>query len=410
MTSRAPTLLDHMTMKHKELLKTQAFAALANHGAFLWIDTMDAVGAFNPRVFEVAGDIFSELKRYESYVNLESAFCHDVVIYMNFESQINFKQNGETNRFGLTDGAYMNGIMQLARTLIYANIPFGVITKKNLHELSNFPVVMLPNQLMMDEQEVEAFRSYVAAGGSLYASKWTSLTGFDGQRQTNFRLSDVFGVDYTGEETVEPTTYVEPNEQYRDLFAPYDEKYPLTLFSSQIKVEAHQDTKVLGKIQLPLMIPFDPLGYTACVTDPPLFRTELPAVAFNEYGKGRCLYAAGDLETMKEDEQREVMKNLIRFLLPKPSRLLTNAPKPVEITLFHDHDHQRFIVNVLNFQSEMPNLPVMDLCIDLYMEGREPLQVLLVPDRVPMAFEYDNERVSIQVPRLDTFLMISVEY
>ena len=106
------------------------------------------------------------------------------------------------------------------------HIPFGVITKKNIHQLARHQIVVLPNVLMVDEEEVEAFRHYVASGGNLYASKYTSLITKDGIRKEDFLLNDVFGVNLTGE-TRESFTYIAPAETNGDLLGDYTQKHPL---------------------------------------------------------------------------------------------------------------------------------------------------------------------------------------
>ena len=71
---------------------------------------------------------------------------------------------------------------------------------------------------MMDSEEVEAVRNFVKSGGSLYASKYTSLTTKDGKRQKDFLLADVFGCSFVGE-TAESKTYISPSPgKAADLF------------------------------------------------------------------------------------------------------------------------------------------------------------------------------------------------
>ncbi len=62
MTSRCPGLKDHTTMKTKELLEAQVYSALANNGAFLFIDAIDPVAILNKDVYKQMGEIFSETR------------------------------------------------------------------------------------------------------------------------------------------------------------------------------------------------------------------------------------------------------------------------------------------------------------------------------------------------------------
>ena len=93
----------------------------------------------------------------------------------------------------------------------------------------------------MDLEEVEAIRNYVKSGGSLYASKYTSLTTKDGKRQKDFLLADVFGCSFVGE-TEESKTYISPSPgKAADLFGGYTSKYPAMLDDAQLIVKKHRN-------------------------------------------------------------------------------------------------------------------------------------------------------------------------
>ena len=47
-------------------------------------------------------------------------------------------------------------------------IPFGVITRSGLGHLSEYRVVLLPDVLRMDEEELRAFRAYVEGRGDTF--------------------------------------------------------------------------------------------------------------------------------------------------------------------------------------------------------------------------------------------------
>lgn len=61
--------------------------------------------------------------------------------------------------------SHRSAAMNLVRSLAEHHIPFGVITKKDLSRLSSFQVVVFPEVMSMDGEEIEALRGYVKAGG-----------------------------------------------------------------------------------------------------------------------------------------------------------------------------------------------------------------------------------------------------
>ncbi len=86
--------------------------------------------------------------------------------------------------------------------------------------------------MVLDDEEIGALREYVASGGSLYASKFSSLLGPDGARHADFPLSELFKVSLTGE-TESVVTYLQPSPAAGDLFGEFGGQYPMTLYDSQ---------------------------------------------------------------------------------------------------------------------------------------------------------------------------------
>src|SRR4029453_16984562 len=86
------------------------------------------------------------------------------------------------------------------RILQRAHIPFGVITRGQLGDLDRYRVLVLPNVLRMDADEVSAVRAFVERGGRLYASGYSSLVETTGARHDDFMLADVFGCRLDHEE------------------------------------------------------------------------------------------------------------------------------------------------------------------------------------------------------------------
>ena len=163
----------------------------------------------------MAGQVFKRLERFERYLGGQS--IQDVAIYFDVASVFAREENGTSTsparyigdpiKTASTATAHRNAALSAARNLIRAHIPFGVVTRKNLNDLVHDRIIVLPNVVMLDNEEIEALKVYVSKGGGLYASKLTSIVNIDGQRQANFMLAELFGVTYVGE-TSEILTYV----------------------------------------------------------------------------------------------------------------------------------------------------------------------------------------------------------
>ena len=334
-----PNVFEHVVTRTEDLLRANAFSALANDGAMVFIDAIDPSGAIHKQHYLTVGKVFGDLARYEPYAGGEQ--CQDIAIYYSLDANLDLGESGravadagyssEPDRPRPGSTAHRNAALNLARTLMAHHLPFGVITKKNLPDLARYQIVFLPNVTMLGAEELAAFRAYVAEGGSLYASKQTSIIDRNGVRQDDFALSDLFGVSYRGE-TSEIVTYLKPHPEHSSLFVPFSADMPVTLGDTQLLVQPQAQTEVLATLTLPYT---DPKGvrYASLLTDPPGRDTEYPALVLNRYGKGRVLYATGVVESWEYDTQRAVLINLFRLLATRPFAFETDAPSCVEIIL-----------------------------------------------------------------------------
>jgi hypothetical protein len=288
------------------------------------------------------------------------------------------------------------------------HIPFGVVTRKDLLRLSQYQIVMLPNAVMLDEEEVAALKAYVEAGGCLYASKNTSLVRSDGVRQKDFLLSELFGASYEGE-TYDILTYVAPKPGRADLFPEFRPDWPVTLNDTMLLVKPHEGAEILATVTLPYT---DPKGtrFASILTDPPGKPTNWPALILNRFGRGKVIYAAGVLEMCEHDTQRQVLVNLVKLLASRPFAFQTDSPKAVEITLFHQPERNRWIVNLLNYQQELPNIPVNEAHARIFVGTKKPKTLSVLPDGEKVDFAFRDGYVEFAVPRLVDYMMLALSY
>ena len=411
-----PNIHEHVIAKTEDQLRAMTFSAFANHGAMVFIDAIDPVGRVHRKSYEAIGRVFGDLARYEPYAG--GKFCQDVGIFFSFDANFDLAESGrdamsagynfEAGGRSSSPWAHRNAARNMAKTLIQHHIPFGALSKKNLENLSDYQIVLLPNVAMLDAAEMDALREYVSNGGSLYASKNTSLISREGVLQPDFLLSDLFGVSYVGE-TGKHTTYVTPRDSWSDLFGDFSTDYPITLRDSQLQVTVTGEAEVLATVTLPYT---DPAGarYASILTDPPGIDTAYPAIVLNQYGQGKVLYAAGVLETWQHDSQRAVLVNLLRLLASRPFYHETGAPKSVEMTLFDQPDRQQYVLHVLNYQQELPNILIYDLPCRVWLAGRSLRRVVILPDETPIERAVTGDHPEFTVPLLQDYVALALEY
>jgi len=387
-------------------LRAKAHACLADGGAFIFIDAIDPMGTLSRAVYERMGKVFAETKAYESFLGGE--LCQDVVVYLSMESKFDPADNGKAvddPQLSIKT-PHVEAVVSVCKALIDAHIPYGVVTRRNLKDLSRHQVVVLPNLLMLDGEEADALRAYVRGGGALYASRGMSLVTTDGVRHKDFALSDVLGVTYKGE-TAEGFTYIAPAAGAEELFPGYSTKYPLGLPSTQMIVQARSGAEVLGWMVLPYTNPADPSRYASIHSNPPGVLTENPGVVLNQFGAGKALYVTTDLE--RYDTCHGTFLALIRALA-KPFSFEADAPKAVEVTVSHQADRKRFLLSLINFQKELPNIPVEGIRVRLRMDGKSVKHVLTLPAGPETEYQTNGSYVEFSAQKVETFSMLAVDY
>ncbi len=402
-TSFSVELRDHTGKKSEPLLEAKASAGIADAAAFIFIDAIDPVGTVNPHAHERMGRIFDRLKPYYAHVGGERVA--DVAVYYSLDSKFDMKQNGKpVMQADTAADTHTASSMLAARWLMADHLPFGVITKKSLAaKLARTRVLVLSNVHFMDPEEAAAIRDWVRAGGALYASGGTSLVNQRGQLQADFLLADVFGASIGKPDWTEHEHYIAPAAAGRDAFPGWDTKYPAYVRGPGMDVRARSGATVLATKTLPKPMS-DPREFSSIHSNPPWIPTEQPEVILNQFGKGRVIYCASLLETV--EGLAPTFINLIR-LLHKDYSFEVTTHSAVEATLFHQPDRSRYVLSLVNFQKDMPNLPVDGIAVTLRLPSRVK-SVKLLPDGKALKTREHRGTVSFNAPRLDTLLMCAV--
>ena len=411
-TSRCLDLTDHVTMKSPERLHAQAFVAPAHSSAFMFIDAINPDGTLNKGIYAQTRSIFEKMSPYES--ELGGKLCADVAVYFSQESKFDPKDNGthitQLKPYTMCQMPHWDAVMGSCRFLLMAHIPFCIVTKHNLSKLSNYQVLVLPDVLVMDKDEVKAVKNFVTAGGSLYASYRTSLNRKDGKVLSDFMLADVFGVSFS-KGYIQGLTYFTPvDNRLKSWFAPQDHMiHPM----GQVSVKT-QGANILATRTLPYTDPekgrIFGKTFSSIHSNPPGLSGKEPSIIFNKFGKGHVIYATGALESADHDVNRRVFANLIRILLRKPLWFEARAHQSVEVVLFHQADRKRMLISLLN-----PNDKLAEVPFDVHLCVRAPdrfksFSVVRLPDSETLQHSVWDGYVEIQVNGVNIFTMLGLEY
>ncbi|MBQ8732170.1 MAG: alpha-L-fucosidase [Oscillospiraceae bacterium] len=395
MVSRCLTLSEHTTNKSKELLTAQRAAAIANNTAFVFIDAIDPVGTVNPKIFRQMGQIFEELSVYEKEQQIDSRLQADVAVFLSLSAMCNASDNGRNIRNKKVDVHHIDDVYALSKTLIEGNLPYDVVGADQLLK-GNYKVLIMSDVIRLTAKEQDAIRMFVQNGGKLYASRNTSLYS-EGAAADQFGLADLFGARACGETPWEETFLVPEGE--KEFFGDFSKKYPIEIVGRQQQIELTEPCEVWGSLALPYFPPQDVHQFASALSDPPGIYTAHPALICRNYGKGQVVYCAAKPEVSDADVHREFFRGLIASLVGDSPILKTNAPKVAETIVWKRKDD--LLVNLLNFQTPLPPVPLYHTELSIRMDDMELVRAVDVSTGEELPVKVENGYITFTVPKTE---------
>ena len=260
-----------------------------------------------------------------------------------------------------------------AATLSRRHILYGVTG--SYHDLNRYPVLIAPMLSAMEDDNERLIR-YVEDGGILY------LSGAD-----NKQLVEVLtGGTYAGM-TENDMLYISPKKEYAPLFGWFNEKYPLPYDGFAPVLTGIDPAYVAAALTLPYTGK-DELRFASIHSDPPGVPTGIPMLVIRPYGKGTVIWSAACLEGVAMDEYRDIFLGLLlKVRGDMPFSLHSNAPASVEFTLFESKGEKLVTAVHMCNDAAVPTLPGFEVRV---RTEKQPCEVLLLPERTPVPFAYEN--------------------
>ena len=421
MTTLTANLAEHERLKSVEQLELQSLAATMCGAAFLAIAAFDPDGRLNPAQTTLAAAAYRELARYETSLGGEPV--EDIAVYFSSDSKMSFAENGRAlasaGEVSPLHYPHLAAVRGACRALQERQRPFGVVTRRQLAVLDRHRVLVLPNVLRMDDAEVEAVRAWVHAGGRLYASRHTSLTHTQGARGGDFMLADVFGCHFGA---FEPgaVIYLDPQDPRcaaaiapQRMIAHWLDREEMT---GAIRITASPGTRELMSLVLPYGHPSRGTAsghdWASIHSFPPWTPAAAAAIVEHEFGRGRVIFAAVDLEAGDSEAHVALFVHLMDRLLEAPPSFAAQAHPCVWMSAFDQPDRRRRIVSLLNYQRTLPVIPLEAVRVRVRPPaGQRATRLTLLPDDTPLMAIIDDEGgLDAVLPRLDRFAMLAVHH
>ncbi|MBI4977091.1 MAG: alpha-L-fucosidase [Spirochaetes bacterium] len=396
MTSRCVNLRDHTSMKSEAELTVEAATTLANSGAYFFIDAINPDGTLEESVYERLGAVAKTLDPYMQTVKrLKPVITGDTALYYSSAAYIDDNASSDI----MTPNGNKPAADELFGTSIILtrnHIPFRAVTAAS-KDYEGLSTIVMNNIAYMSDEENAKIRAFVKNGGTLIATGNTSLHDLDGNTTGNFALADVFGVSYA--------------KSYAKKFhyISFNDKRWLVSSHARAPFVTADTATVIARIVEPAFDP-DAKEYASIHSNPPGVITGYAGLTVNKFGKGKCIYLASPMLSLKQDAQQEFGAWLFREHAPSDIVMKTNAPACVEITVNKSTVENSYLIGFVNYQSEQPNVPVHDISVTIKLpDGRKPKSCTRVSDGAKLPVTFDNGGITLTIPRLETIEMIIVE-
>ncbi len=387
------------------------FAASIANGASVWYGLHCPIEYMNRPGGQAAGAMNRFLAEHEIiYDDTES--LANVALLHSTSTRAHYRTAHEASDFYEAAGtALARGVGDVAASfegfaamLYHSQIPFDVLPEEACARggWERYQCLVIPTGACLSDAVVAALRDFVREGGLLIASLDTSLFDERGHRREDFGLADVFGARI--EEGV---------DYFRDFnyFEVTDDSHPAMrelavrlIPAPAFGLRVHPTTaRVLARYHAPLAGRYEPMTPLAG-----------PAVLWNDFGRGHCLYLPGTFGEFYREyttlEFRQIVAEAIRAFAPPPVQVLS-VPPSLEVTLRRKRDGSMTMVHLVNYTGGMTRpiqraWPLHDVRIALRMPQRSapPRRVRALASGVEVPFHPTPEGIEC------TLSEVSAEY
>jgi hypothetical protein len=290
-----------------------------------------------------------------------------------------------------------------ARMLCELKAQFDVLSPNR--SWSGYQVLILPDNVVLDDQDAEKVRQHIETGGRVLSSGWS---GLDPEKK-EFVLPQ-WGVHMVGESPFDPAYIVVGPDLAQDF-----PDMPVTLYQRGTTIAAAEGTQVLAEIVAPYYNRhWD--GEHGFVYLPPDKPTGQPAVTLRN---GIAHVTHPIFSSYYSDAQvpiRQLVSNLLAKLLPAP--LVKTEGLPSFARVMVTSQPKRRMVHLLAYVPERRG-PTMDMIeepievrnisLALRVDHRLPARLYLAPSYEELPFAIEEGYIETQIPILRGYALVVFE-
>jgi hypothetical protein len=226
--------------------------------------------------------------------------------------------------------------------------------------VGRYKLLLLPNIAAVSEVQCQQLRDFVRSGGSIIATRETSLYDEWGERRSDFGLADLFNASFEAlrEGPIQNSYFrVErtgPNGGLHPILKGLEEASYIIGGTWQVDVKNRQS------------VPNPPLTWVPPQTNLPMEKTywtldhtDVPGVYLNQVGQGRVVYFPWDIdrlywEVLAEDHGR-ILRNAFDWAANEPPPVQVTGLGMFDVTMWRQK--QSLTVHLVNLTNPMAMRP-----------------------------------------------------
>ena len=323
---------------------------LLAHGAFVtMIDKTAFDGGLDPVAYERMGKVLAEARAKRMHFGHTPVL--DIGIYFSSRTRDWFAREEPGRYFQCFQGAHQACAME--------HFQFGVVLDENVsvEGLRNFPVVCVPNAMVLSGQEVVLLRRYVEQGGKLLVTGQTGQFDGMGEALENSVLAELIGAKVLRRlESEDNWVSVEASSQLpasaQELASGLRPGWKFLVKGPATVYEA-TTAKSFGTLYSPDRTNRQKEGKMHTEWPMSAGQSVGPAVMLNRVGKGLVVtcaaspdYASASEHALVED--RILIRNLFR-MLQRESQVTVDAPSNIEAVVTDDRAARKLRIHFLAY-------------------------------------------------------------
>jgi len=395
---------DFHSYKNIEALQYECFRMLALGAKCSIGDQLHPMGKIDPQVYELVGTVYREVEKKEPWCrNSRSVAEIGVLTPEEF--------------FGAEIGGLPPALMGTTRMLEASAYQYDILDSKS--DLSPYKVIVLPDKITVDADLARKLQEYLDAGGGLIGSFESGMNDDAHQfasQAMGVRLKSEGPRDLNGElvrgkyfPRADYAEYILPGQMGKGLA-----QTEYALYIRGMDVQAEPGSKVLAN---KVNSYFDRTHKHFCShrQTPSSGQIGGPAVI----KKGRAIYFTNPIfteyNTVAPRWEKQLFLNALDLLLPDPL-IRHNGPTTMLVTVNEQAAEHRWVVHLLHYIPERRSqeIDTIEDVIPLYnvkisVKLPKVKAVIRAPEREPLAYHQNDERIEFVLPQLVGHQMIALE-